>query len=52
MGLWHAEHRHDRVADELLHATAVTLHGRTHRLEVALQERPEDLRIMPLGERG
>ena len=36
----HAEHGHDRVADELLHRSAVRLDDRLHPLEVAGQQRP------------
>ena len=41
----HAEHRHHRVADELLHRAAVRLDDRLHPLEVAGQQRPQRLRI-------
>ena len=46
-----AEHRHHRVADELLHRPAVRLDDRLHPLEVARQQRPQRLRIRRLAER-
>ena len=45
------EHRHHRVADELLHRPAVRLDDRLHPLEVARQQRPQRLRIGRLPER-
>ena len=48
----HAEHRHHRVADELLHAAAVPLDDPLHPLEVAGEQRPQPLRIERLAERG
>ena len=50
--LRHAEHRHHRVADELLHRAAVRLDDRLHPLEVAGQQRLQRLRIDGLAERG
>ena len=46
-----AEHRHHRVADELLHRAAVRLDDRLHPLEVARQQRPQRLRIRRLPQR-
>ena len=45
------EHRHHRVADELLHRAAVRLDDRLHPLEVAGQQRPQRLRIRRLAQR-
>ncbi|HEU5211652.1 MAG TPA: hypothetical protein VFU10_02690 [Gaiellaceae bacterium] len=45
-----AEDGHDGVADELLHRAAVRLNDRLHALEVAREQRPEDLRIRGLPE--
>ena len=47
----HAEHRHHRVADELLHRAAVRLDDRLHPLEVARQQRPQRLRVGRLAQR-
>ena len=47
----HAEHRHHRVADELLHRAAVRLDDPPHPLEVTRQERLQRLRIDRLAER-
>ena len=48
----HAEHGHDRVADELLDGAAVVLERRLHRAEVAPHHPPQRLGIEPLSERG
>ena len=48
----HAEHRHHRIADELLHGAAVPLDDRLHPLEVAREQRPQPLGIERLAERG
>jgi hypothetical protein len=48
----HAEDRHHRVADELLHRAAVRLDDPLHPLEVARQHRLQRLRIHRLPERG
>jgi hypothetical protein len=48
----HAEHGHDRVADELLDRTAVALDDRSHAVEVAGKQRPQRLRVGRLAERG
>ena len=45
------EHRHHRVADELLNRAAVPLDDRFHPVEVACQQRPQPLRIEGLAER-
>jgi hypothetical protein len=50
MGGGEAEHRDDRVPDELLHLSPVTLHRSAHLVEVAPEDRPQDLRIVPLAE--
>ena len=46
-----AEHRHRRVADELLHRAAVPLDDQPDLLEVAAHRAPHRLRIEPLPER-
>ena len=46
-----AEHRHRRVADELLHRAAVPLHDQPDLLEVAAHRAPHRLGIEPLAER-
>ena len=48
----HAEDRHDRVADELLHGPAVALDDHLRRLEVAGHHPAQALRVDPLAERG
>ena len=48
----HAEDRHHRVADELLHGPAVPLDDRLRRLEVACHHPPQALRVEPLPECG
>jgi hypothetical protein len=48
----HPEDGHHRVADELLHRTAVGLHDSLHPLEVAREQCPQRLRIRRLAERG
>jgi hypothetical protein len=48
----HAEHRHHRVADELLDRAAVTFDDRLHPLEVARQQRPQGLGVKRLAQRG
>ncbi len=48
----HAEHGHDGVADELLHAAPVPLDDRLHRLEVAGEQRTQPLGIERLAEAG
>src|SRR5262249_7808293 len=50
--LRHTEHGHDRVADELLHRSAVRLDDPLHPLEVPGQQRPQRLRIGRLAELG
>jgi hypothetical protein len=45
----HAEHRHHRVADELLHATAVPLDDCLHALEVAGEQGTQCFRINGLA---
>ena len=45
----HAEHRHHRVADELLHRPAVALDDRLHPLEVAGEQGSQGLRIHRLA---
>ena len=52
MHLWHAEDRHDRVADELLDRASVALDDRLHLVEVAAEERAQGLRVGRLAERG
>ena len=47
-----SEHRHDRVADELLHGPAVVFDRRLHRVEVAGHHAPDRLRIEPVAESG
>ena len=47
----HPEHRHHRVADELLHRAAVRLDDPLHPLEIPRQQRPQRLRIRRLPER-
>ena len=47
-----AEHRHHRVADELLHRPAVALDDRLHPLEVPREQRAQPFRIDRLAERG
>ena len=49
--LGHAEDRHHRVADELLHRSAVRLDDRPHRGEVAVHDRAQRLRVDALAER-
>jgi hypothetical protein len=44
----HSEHRHDRVADELLHRPPVRPDDRLHPLEVAREQRAQCLGIRPL----
>jgi hypothetical protein len=46
----HAEHRHHRVADELLDRAAVPLERRLHSVEVARHHLPERLGIESLAE--
>ena len=41
----HPEHRHDRVADELLHRPSMPLDDRAHSLEIARHHAPHRLRI-------
>ena len=48
----HAEHGHDRVADELLHRAAVALEHGLDGLEVAPHDAAEELGVEPLAERG
>ena len=48
----HAEHGHDRVADELLDRAAVPFERCLHRVEVTPHHTPERLRIEPFTERG
>ena len=48
----HAEDRHDRIADELLDRSAVSLDDCPHPLEVANEQRTKRLRIDRLTERG
>ena len=48
----HAEHRHDRVADELLDRAAVSLDRCLHRIEVTPHHAPERLGIESFTERG
>ena len=50
--LWDAEHGHDRVADELLHRSAVGFDDPLHPLEVAGEERTQGFRIGGLPKRG
>ena len=45
------EHRADRVADELLDRAAVPLDGLAHRGEVAVEQRPQHLRVVPFAKR-
>ena len=47
----HAEHRHHRIADELLHRTAVRLDDPLHPLEIARQQPLQRLRIHRLTQR-
>ena len=47
----HAEHRHHRVADELLDRAAVPLDDRLHPLEVAREQSAKRLGIRPLAQR-
>jgi hypothetical protein len=51
MQLRDAEHRHHRVADELLDRALVALDHRGHLVEVAFHHAPERLRVEPLAER-
>src|SRR5207247_6181086 len=44
------EHRHDRVADDLLDRPAVRLEDRAHDREVAVQDLAQRLRVEPLAE--
>ena len=46
-----AEHRDDRVADDLLDRAAVRLEHRAHDVEVAVQDLAQRLRVEPLAER-
>ena len=48
----HAEHRHHRVADELLDRAAVRLDDSLHPLEVPREQRPQRLRIRRLAQCG
>ena len=48
----HAEHRRDRVADELLDRAAVAFEHGEHRLEVAREHAVQDLRVELLAESG
>ena len=48
----HAEHRHDRVADELLDGAAVPFERRLHGIEVPPHHTPQRLGVEPLAERG
>ena len=47
----HAEHGHDRVADELLDGAAVSFERCLHRVEVAPHHTPQRLGVEPLAER-
>jgi hypothetical protein len=47
-----AEHRHDRIADELLDPTRMPLDDRLHPLEVTREDPTESLGIEPLAERS
>ena len=47
----HPEHRHHRIADELLHHAAVLLDHPPHPPEIARQQRPQRLRIRRLPQR-
>ena len=47
-----SEHRHHRIADELLDRASMCLDDRLHPLEVASEQRPQCLRIGRLAERG
>ena len=47
----HAEHGHDRVADELLDGAAVSFERCLHRVEVAPHHPPQRLGVEPLAER-
>ena len=49
---WNAEHRHHRVADELLHRASVRLDDSLHPLEVAGEQPLQRLRVDRLAERG
>ena len=51
MRLRHAEDRHHRVADELLHGAPVPLDDRPHLLVVAPHQPPQGLRVDTLAER-
>ena len=48
----HAEHRHHRVADELLHRAAVPFDHEPDLLEVAAHRAPHRLRVEQLAECG
>ncbi len=48
----HAEHRHDRIADELLHGPAMLLDDLSRGVEVAAHHLAEALRVQPLPHRG
>jgi hypothetical protein len=45
-----AEHRHNRIADELLDRAAVPLDDRLHPLEIPGEERPQRFGVEPLAE--
>ena len=48
----HSEHRHDRIADELLDGAAVPFERRLHGIEVPPHHTPKRLGVEPLAERG
>ena len=50
--LGNAEDRHDRIADELLDGSAVTLDGGPHRVEEALHHSSQRFRVEPIAHRG
>ena len=52
MDLWHAEHRHHRVADELLDRAFVGLDDLLHPLEIAGEQTLEGLRVDRLAKRS
>ena len=52
VGCGHAEHAHDRVADELLDGSAVCFDRTSHLAEVVEHQLPDRLGIDPFGERG
>jgi hypothetical protein len=52
MDVRHAEQRHDRVADELLHRSAMALNHGPHVIEVPTHHVPQGLRVQAFAEGG